>query len=108
MNGFLLVPSAPFVSHQCSTSVPGGSVAPGSHLNDFADPGSGLSHKQQNHLIPLKGGMFDHVIDGFVHALLHGIRLQDDLWLPNLPAPLAKIGRASVGKECRSRWTPTH
>ena len=46
MNGFLLVPSAPFVSHQCSTSVPGGSVAPGGHLDDLAEPCASLPDEE--------------------------------------------------------------
>src|SRR5260221_8611250 len=99
VNGFFLAPVPPFVFDKRATSMSSGPVAPCSHLNDFMNPGSGLSNKQQDHLVPLEGGVSDHVINGFAHTLMHSFWFQHHLGFPNLPAPLAKLvcGKSTFG-----------
>src|SRR5216684_369875 len=46
--------------------------------------------------------MLDHVINGFAHALLHGVWLQYHLGFPDLPTSLAKL----VGREGTIRFCP--
>src|SRR5713101_727244 len=45
--------------------------------------------------------MLDHVINGFAHALLHGVWLQYHLGFPDLPTSLAElIRRVSAARFC--------
>src|SRR5689334_9739881 len=95
MNQFFLAATTPFVLDHGAASVVSSPVPTDRHLKYFGETCSRLPEHEEDHLIAQERRMLRHVVNGFAHPFLCLLRLQDDLWTPDLPSALAEL----VGRE---------